>query len=53
MVRTLSAFEAGPHDAGPRTDGTWRVVEVGDGQVSDLPAGTGPATLLGHLLDAA
>lgn len=33
-----------------RTDGTWRVIEVGDGQVSDLPSGTDPAELLGPLL---
>jgi hypothetical protein len=26
-------------------DGSWRVVEVGDGQVSDLPSGAEPADL--------
>ncbi|WP_199440052.1 ATP-grasp domain-containing protein [Umezawaea beigongshangensis] len=28
-----------------RADGAWRVVEVGDGQVSDLPRGTDPTVL--------
>ncbi len=28
-----------------RTDGVWRVVEVGDGQVSDLPSASEPADL--------
>ncbi|MDJ0462379.1 ATP-grasp domain-containing protein [Streptomyces sp. H27-C3] len=32
-------------DLAPREDGRWRVVEVGDGQVSGLPAGA-DATLL-------
>lgn len=30
-------------------DGRWRVVEVGDGQVSDLPAGASPKTLAAAL----
>lgn len=33
-----------------RDDGAWRVVELGDGQVSDRPAGTDPAALLTALL---
>jgi len=33
-----------------RRDGAWRVVEVGDGQVSGLPAGADPAALLNSLL---
>ncbi|MFF5973842.1 ATP-grasp domain-containing protein [Streptomyces sp. NPDC012769] len=33
-------------------DGAWQVVEVGDGQVSDLPRGTDPAALLSALLSA-
>lgn len=37
-------------DLARRTDGAWRVVEVGDGQVSDLPASTDPADLLRPLL---
>lgn len=37
-------------DVARRADGVRRVVEVGDGQVSDLPAGTDPAALLGPLL---
>jgi hypothetical protein len=31
----------------------WRVVEVGDGQVSDLPASADPADLYVHLPDPA
>jgi hypothetical protein len=34
-----------------RADGVWRVVEVGDGQVSGLPAGSDPAALMAKLLD--
>ncbi|MFJ4849109.1 MULTISPECIES: ATP-grasp domain-containing protein [unclassified Streptomyces] len=37
-------------DLARRSDGAWRVVEVGDGQVSDLADGTDPAALLGPLL---
>ena len=29
-----------------RTDGTWRVVELGDGQVSDRPDNAPPADLI-------
>lgn len=36
-------------DLARRTDGRWRVLEVGDGQVSDLPAGIDPVALLGPL----
>lgn len=36
-------------DLARRDDGTWRVVEVGDAQVSDLPAGVDPAGLLDRL----
>ena len=36
-------------DWAQRTDGAWRVVEVGDGQVSDRPASTDPETLLSRL----
>lgn len=32
-------------DLALRADGEWRVVEVGDGQVSDLPAGADPTAL--------
>ena len=32
-------------DMAMRTDGTWRVVEVGDGQVSDLPRTVDPSAL--------
>jgi hypothetical protein len=32
-------------DLARRADGAWRVVEVGDGQVSDLPAIAEPADL--------
>lgn len=37
-------------DLAQHTDGTWRVAEVGDGQVSDLPTGTDPTALLDPLL---
>jgi hypothetical protein len=40
-------------DLARRADGVWRVVEVGDGQVSDLPASTDPADLYIHLPDPA
>jgi hypothetical protein len=36
-------------DLARTTDGTWRVVEVGDGQVSDLPSTTDPDALLDAL----
>lgn len=37
-------------DLARRTDGTWRVIEVGDGQVSDLPTGMDPSSLIGPLV---
>ncbi|WP_125775371.1 ATP-grasp domain-containing protein [Antribacter gilvus] len=40
-------------DVAQRSDGTWRVVEVGDGQVSDLPADGAVEKVLGALLEAA
>lgn len=36
-------------DLAARDDGQWRVVEVGDGQVSDRPATTAPETLIAAL----
>ncbi len=39
-------------DLARRADGVWRVIEVGDGQVSDLPAGIPSADLLVPLLTA-
>ena len=36
-------------DLALRADGTWRVVEVGDGQVSGLPATTAAADLIAAL----
>ncbi|MDA1359561.1 ATP-grasp domain-containing protein [Glycomyces luteolus] len=39
-------------DLAQRTDGRWRVIEVGDGQVSDFPRGTDPEPLLRALLRA-
>ncbi len=39
-------------DLALRSDGVWRVVEVGDGQVSGLPAGTDPSALVKVLLGA-
>ncbi|WNV84658.1 ATP-grasp domain-containing protein [Umezawaea sp. Da 62-37] len=35
-----------------RDDGRWRVVELGDGQVSDRPTGVGAEALIGVLLSA-
>ena len=35
-----------------RADGTWRVIELGDGQVSDRPASTEPAKFLSAALTA-
>ncbi|QWF83480.1 ATP-grasp domain-containing protein [Amycolatopsis sp. CA-230715] len=39
-------------DLAARADGVWRVVEVGDGQVSDLPASADPGALVEALLAA-
>ncbi|MBO2446613.1 ATP-grasp domain-containing protein [Actinomadura barringtoniae] len=36
-------------DLARRSDGEWRVVEVGDGQVSDLPTTVDPMDLYAHL----
>ena len=44
---TLSFVTA---DLALRADGTWRVVELGDGQVSDRPASTEPATFIKAVL---
>jgi hypothetical protein len=37
-------------DLALRADGTWRLVELGDGQVSDRPASTEPAAFLDAVL---
>ena len=37
-------------DLALRADGTWRVIELGDGQVSDRPASTDPVTFLSAVL---
>ncbi|GIF23893.1 hypothetical protein Ate02nite_66230 [Paractinoplanes tereljensis] len=37
-------------DLARRADGTWRVIELGDGQVSDRPASTPPADLINALI---
>lgn len=37
-------------DLAKHSDGRWRVVEVGDGQVSGLPSTTSPEELLKHLM---
>ncbi|MEB3967036.1 ATP-grasp domain-containing protein [Streptomyces kunmingensis] len=50
LVRALGCRFVTTDLARRRTDGTWRVIEVGDGQVSDLPANTDPAGLLTPLL---
>jgi hypothetical protein len=39
-------------DLARRSDGTWRVIELGDGQVSDRPASTPPADLINALLES-
>jgi hypothetical protein len=39
-------------DLAPCPDGGWRVVEVGDGQVSDLPTGLDPMLLMSRLAEA-
>lgn len=44
-VRTLGAPFV-TTDLALRSDGVWRVIEVGDGQVSDLPATQDPAPLM-------
>ncbi|MEH0970684.1 ATP-grasp domain-containing protein [Micromonospora sp. CPCC 205546] len=36
-------------DLAPRADGVWRIVELGDGQVSDRPSTMEPAALVGVL----
>jgi ATP-grasp domain, R2K clade family 3 len=40
-------------DLAQRIDGQWRVVEVGDGQVSDLPKGVDPTVLFQRLATSA
>ena len=37
-------------DLALRADGTWRVIELGDGQVSDRPASTEPAAFIKAVL---
>lgn len=39
-------------DLARRSDGAWRVIEVGDGQVSDFPQGTNVAPLITALTAA-
>ena len=38
-------------DLARRHDGAWRVIELGDGQVSDRPASTGPSAFLSAILN--
>ncbi|MEW2330749.1 ATP-grasp domain-containing protein [Micromonospora chersina] len=38
-------------DLARRDDGTWRVVELGDGQVSDRPSTISPYDFVATLLD--
>lgn len=38
-------------DLAQRSDGAWRVIELGDGQVSDFPAGVDQSPLLQALVD--
>jgi len=37
-------------DLALRADGTWRVIELGDGQVSDRPSTTGPDAFVNAIL---
>ncbi len=37
-------------DLARRTDGTWRLIKLGDGQVSDRPASTAPGPFLNAVL---
>lgn len=37
-------------DLARRTDGVWRIIELGDGQVSDRPASTDPGSLITAVL---
>jgi hypothetical protein len=37
-------------DLARRTDGTWRLIELGDGQVSDRPATTDAGSFLTAIL---
>lgn len=37
-------------DLAQRSDGTWRVIELGDGQVSDRPAATEASAFLSAIL---
>jgi hypothetical protein len=49
LIRSLGlAFVTA--DLALRADGTWRVIELGDGQVSDRPASTEPAVFLNAVL---
>ncbi|WP_412542633.1 ATP-grasp domain-containing protein [Longispora sp. K20-0274] len=50
----VAAFDARfvTTDLAQRADGAWRLIEVGDAQVSDLPAGVDPAPLIAALLGA-
>lgn len=48
-VATLSAWFV-TVDVARLDDGRWRVVEVGDGQVSDRPQTTPPEDILRHLI---
>lgn len=52
FAETVRAFDAPflTTDLAQRTDGRWRIIEVGDGQVSDLPADAEPLALLRALL---
>jgi ATP-grasp domain, R2K clade family 3 len=49
LIRSL-ALPFVTADLALRADGTWRVIELGDGQVSDRPASTEPAAFLNAVL---
>jgi hypothetical protein len=50
LVATLGCRFA--TDVARRDDGVWRVIEVGDGQVSDRPVSIAPARLVTPLIHA-
>ena len=49
LIRTL-ALPFATADLALRADGTWRVIELGDGQVSDRPSTASPAAFLNAIL---
>jgi hypothetical protein len=46
VLRRYEPFTGTEVDLARRTDGAWRIVELGDGQVSDRPTSTRPEDLI-------